>query len=403
MNYIFASTGEKLYKIHIVSLSFPYDMTAEEVGSYGHSGIYYIARDSGGQLYGMSGAAYGSLYSIDSGTGAATLIGTDTHNSLSCYGLAFDTSDDTLYLINHNAPNDLWRVNTTTAQQTKVGSLGVSALYGLAYNPSDAGYLYLSYLYGTNVNRVQRLKLSDRTRIDYSAISNYAVFHGLVWNDDGIFYGTGEHLDLSVPYRILSALAPVSLEDLGIDFYGSCPGAYSEATESRVGFSIDPKGRLNRATVVSGSINTWRSLDQSTWDGPWVVAAGDVPSLVALPAGGLLCSYGSGGNCLVRLSKDAGATWGAAYGTQAGENPFMWIDEKGTLHRVYYSSSKVYHQISLDEGTTWTAATQVDTTSGEVYPMGCSLREGNPIVTWRESGAWEQHRNPRIDGGGVWS
>jgi hypothetical protein len=91
-------------------------------------------------LYGADGT---SLYTIDTATGAATLVGI-TGISNSSPGLAFDTESDILYLnVGGSDPNadNLYQVDTGTGLATLVGPNGPTeglGIMGLAFVPSVA-------------------------------------------------------------------------------------------------------------------------------------------------------------------------------------------------------------------------------------------------------------------------
>jgi WD40 repeat protein len=91
----------------------------------------------------LYGADDSSLFTIDTATGAVTLVGS-TGISNSIPGLAFDTESDILYMnVGGTAPgsNNLYRVDTGTGLATLVGPNGPTeglGIMGLAFVPSAA-------------------------------------------------------------------------------------------------------------------------------------------------------------------------------------------------------------------------------------------------------------------------
>lgn len=89
--------------------------------------------DTTSTLYGVGG--FDELYTIDTGSGAATLIGSLGISSGGYLGLAIDDSTGTLYL---NVPHSLYSVNTATGAATLIGSNGAgpfgNGIDGLAWN-----------------------------------------------------------------------------------------------------------------------------------------------------------------------------------------------------------------------------------------------------------------------------
>jgi hypothetical protein len=88
------------------------------------------AWDSGnGKLYMTEGRATNSLYTINTTTGAATLVG--VHGITDMFALAYYAPTNTLYA-NGNL-NTLYTLNTTTGAATVVGASGY--LNGMAWDP----------------------------------------------------------------------------------------------------------------------------------------------------------------------------------------------------------------------------------------------------------------------------
>ena len=96
------------------------------------------AQESTGTLYMVSSYTNNSLYTVNTGSGTATLVGgTGTGQPA---GLAF-SSDGTLYMVGDLNSGSLYTVNTGSGTATLVGGMGTSAPSGLAF--SSDGTLYV--------------------------------------------------------------------------------------------------------------------------------------------------------------------------------------------------------------------------------------------------------------------
>jgi len=94
--------------------------------------------DFNGILYAATNREDGNLYSVNTITGDATLIGSLEIDSHSC-GLAYDESDGILYLtITPRGPEDrspLFKVNTITGKASLIGPTNIENIDGLAWHP----------------------------------------------------------------------------------------------------------------------------------------------------------------------------------------------------------------------------------------------------------------------------
>jgi DNA-binding beta-propeller fold protein YncE len=88
-----------------------------------------------------SSAGNASLYSIDTSTATATLIGDTGVNSL--IGLVVDT-DSTVYAISEEASSNLWTLDPTTGAATLVGSLGFNLQEGDMTIDPVTGMMYVA-------------------------------------------------------------------------------------------------------------------------------------------------------------------------------------------------------------------------------------------------------------------
>ena len=81
-----------------------------------------------------------SLYTVDTTTGTATLIGSTGINSY-FVGLEYNEANDTLYMLadpdnSDSGFSNLYSLNTTMGDATLIGSTGVNLLEGLASLPA---------------------------------------------------------------------------------------------------------------------------------------------------------------------------------------------------------------------------------------------------------------------------
>jgi hypothetical protein len=108
----------------------PATLAVNVIGPMGN-GIAGVAFRSDGTLFGFS---HTSLYTINTNTGAATLVGPLGATTSTYYDAKFDASGNLYYTEN----NQLYSVNTTTGNATLLGPIGYS-MYGLGY---ENGTLY---------------------------------------------------------------------------------------------------------------------------------------------------------------------------------------------------------------------------------------------------------------------
>ena len=163
------------------------DVTTGATTVVGNPGLMYdIAFSPSGQLYGIG--TDNNLYSINSATGASTLIGgsgtgTDTVNAL-VFG-----RDGTLYA----ASTALYKVDTGTGAETMVGtgfSDGTVSAGDLAFVGNQ---LYLS----TSSNDLQRIDTTTGANTDVGAIGYDAVY-GLASPNGSDLYGFANQQVLSI-------------------------------------------------------------------------------------------------------------------------------------------------------------------------------------------------------------
>ena len=123
------------------------DGTVNVIGPTGIEGRGMAYDDGNGILYatGSNVPDYvQSLYTVDTATGASTLIGSTGIDSI-YVGLAFDECSDTLYMVAtprdeavQGGPSSLYTLDTTTGAATLVGATGFDTIDGLAWK-GDCG------------------------------------------------------------------------------------------------------------------------------------------------------------------------------------------------------------------------------------------------------------------------
>lgn len=156
-----------------------YDIASDSVAVIGNMGVVMtdIAFDPNGNLFGID---FNSLYSIDPTTASTIFIG-----NLGMLGgsnaLVFG-SDGTLY--GAGSSTNLYSINTSTGAGTLLGDMGFSASGDLAFNN---GKLYLA----ANTLPYDTLVVIDPIIYSGTAIGSFGFdfVYGLATGDDGVLYG----------------------------------------------------------------------------------------------------------------------------------------------------------------------------------------------------------------------
>lgn len=195
------------------------DVSTGSVSVIGNMGVTMtdLAFDPSGNLYGIS---FTNLYQINSTTAQTTLVG-----SLGLAGanaLVFGT-DGTLYAAADNTTN-LYSVNTVTGVATSLGTTGFSSAGDLAFND---GNLFLS----STTDQLVKIGL---TPVSASAVGPFGVPNvfglgtELATGENGVLYGISGTAILSVNTTTGAAMA---LIDYGGKGLGASFGAafFSEA------------------------------------------------------------------------------------------------------------------------------------------------------------------------------
>jgi hypothetical protein len=172
--YFQAGFTDDLYSFDTVTL------TQTFIGDMGFADSWGFAFSPTGILYGHNRAT-ASLYTIDTTTGAATLVGA---TGIAAEDLTFDAAGTSLYA---TAGGSLYSLNPLTGAAALVGSLGFS-LDGLTLSPSgtiygvDGGSIYSVNVGVPSVTLVGSTSGADET-FDFGP-GGILYGHG----DDGFFY-----------------------------------------------------------------------------------------------------------------------------------------------------------------------------------------------------------------------
>ena len=95
-----------------------------------------VAQSKAGILHGSKISDDDELLTINTSTGAATLVGAMGIVPFSAFrGLAFDPNTNTLYGSDH-VTDLLYTINTSTGAATSVGNMGIDRVFGLAFDPT---------------------------------------------------------------------------------------------------------------------------------------------------------------------------------------------------------------------------------------------------------------------------
>ncbi len=166
--------------------------TGAFVGASGYASVNSMAKSPSGALYAMSGfGVSNSLITINPVTGAGTLVAVTTINS--ARGIAFDAAG-TLYAVNDSSGtgiglDDLYTINTTTGVATLIGSTGYFGVQGLAY---AGGTLYgweLGSGTGIGVGLITINPATGAASDVNGAVGNDGVIQTLCASPSGALYG----------------------------------------------------------------------------------------------------------------------------------------------------------------------------------------------------------------------
>jgi hypothetical protein len=147
------------------------------VGSSGYSRINCLAKDASGTFYACSNPSGGNsiLITIDPATGVGTSVATSNIGDVR--GLAFGPSG-VLYATDANGTDTLWVMDPATAQATAVGSTGMSTIQGLGF---AGGVLYAADVSGPMIATLD-LASGQGTVVGSSSAALQALFEDSAGN-----------------------------------------------------------------------------------------------------------------------------------------------------------------------------------------------------------------------------
>lgn len=134
--------GENLYTVNSTTGA------GTLIGDFGMSGTYTLAFDKAGTRYGIAdGFANGTLVTVNQATGAASAVGLSTGIG-NLMALTF-SADGTLYAGSW-ATNNLYIINPITGAATVVGNLGFGGIMDLDFDSQGNLYALSDALYKVN-------------------------------------------------------------------------------------------------------------------------------------------------------------------------------------------------------------------------------------------------------------
>jgi hypothetical protein len=156
------------------------DPTTGAATSAGALGIGFVYEggldfDASGQLFGVNRgiSGDGKLFTVDKGTGTATVVGPTTEVHRDINGLAFD--GQTFYAID-NYSNTFGSIEPTTGVYTSIGNTGatIGPAGALAIDPAD-GKIYASFNSGGGFYTIDKAT-GDATLIDHNYVDYGLAF-----------------------------------------------------------------------------------------------------------------------------------------------------------------------------------------------------------------------------------
>ena len=152
------------------------DLSISVIGSLGTNfnfgGLAYD--NNSATLYMIGGRGNNALYTVDTTTGNASLVGSHGINDL--FGLTYDTTNNVLYASQFAGGSGLYSLNTSTGFATTINSAMANGIGGLAYDSNNDKLVGMSDGAG------------DLYEIDRSSGSQSLLFNGSFVNDSGLTY-----------------------------------------------------------------------------------------------------------------------------------------------------------------------------------------------------------------------
>lgn len=125
--YAVDDSSNTLQKIDLTTL------TVTSVGALGQAGDFGdLAWGPGNTMYWISGRGNPSLYTVNTSTGAATLVG--SHGVDDLFSLGYDPTSGTMYGAQFSGGTGIYTLNTSNGAATQIGN-SQSGLGGMTYVP----------------------------------------------------------------------------------------------------------------------------------------------------------------------------------------------------------------------------------------------------------------------------
>jgi len=164
----------------LVSIN-PNTLAYTNIGSLGvgfdFGGLAYNRNSS--IMYMIPGRVGSSLYTVNPGTGAASLIG--SHGVTDLFGLAYDTKNNVLYGTQFSGGSNLYALDTLTGSATLIGNMG-HGIGGLTYDSKNDRLIGMEDGYG------------DIYVIDRGTAGVTLLYNGDWVNDSGLAYDSESDL-----------------------------------------------------------------------------------------------------------------------------------------------------------------------------------------------------------------
>ena len=205
----------------------------DHIGLFG-TDMNGLAHTRSGELFGLKGTGTDGFYSIDTTTGAATLIG---NTGEVVFGLAYSDATDTIYTIRGlGTTRNLASIDRTTGATTIIGSgsSAVSNVSGIAFDAANNQVIAFDNLddefWGFDVNTGNVTLLSDT--------SNFAGYGFTPVDDSFVMSTTAGNVDEIDPFTATATPYLMMSETLGIDALDYVPASTGE----------------HRVTVTAGTV-----------------------------------------------------------------------------------------------------------------------------------------------------
>ena len=139
-----------------------------------------------GTLYMAGGRNNNNLYTVDMGTGAASLVG--EHGIIDLLSIAYDTSTNSLYGAQFSRGSGLYEVNVMTGLATQINAAMSSEIGGMTYNPTT------DLLVGIEDGN------GDLYEIDRATGNLNLLYDGAFVNNSGLAYDVDKNLYWNIDY-----------------------------------------------------------------------------------------------------------------------------------------------------------------------------------------------------------